>query len=90
MTRIARTSFAVHPQSDANREENPVSVKKGDPMRSGFAVVCLVMSTIAAADITDPEILERTPVPYPMEAKKLALEGDVDLTCRPIFGPTDS
>jgi TonB family protein len=48
-------------------------------MSSGLTVVCLVMSTIAAADITDPEILERKPVPHPMEAKTLALEGDVDL-----------
>jgi TonB family protein len=48
-------------------------------MRSGIAVVCLAISTIAAADLTDPEILERKPVPYPLEAKKLAIEGDVDL-----------
>lgn len=48
-------------------------------MRRSLALACLAMSTIAAADITNPEVLERKPVPYPMEAKKLAHEGDVDL-----------
>lgn len=48
-------------------------------MRSGLALACLAISTIAAADITNPEVLERNPVPYPMAAKKLAHEGDVDL-----------
>ena len=37
------------------------------------------MSAIAAADITTPELVERKPVPFPAEAKKLAHEGVVDL-----------
>jgi TonB family protein len=48
-------------------------------MRSSFALVCLALSAVAVADITNPEILERMPVPYPMEAKSLAHEGDVEL-----------
>jgi TonB family protein len=52
---------------------------KGNPMRVSLALACWIVSTIAAADITSPEVLERNPVPYPIEAKKLASEGDVDL-----------
>lgn len=48
-------------------------------MRVSFGIACLILSTAVAADITNPEVLERKPVPYPIEAKKLASEGDVEL-----------
>jgi len=49
-------------------------------MRTGLvALAFLAFSTIAVADISNPEVLERKPVPYPAEAKRLAHEGEVEL-----------